>query len=89
MLMKLTKAHLTGSEVTKYFDNHFGLLWYASLPCFDVENITSGWNGEKSILKTCFWKGKQISCAAIFKKVPTDQVLILTILACNLFHPKS
>jgi len=50
------------------------------LPCFEVKNVTSGRDGEKSILKSCFWKGKKINCAAIFKKVPTDQVYPLTIL---------
>jgi hypothetical protein len=65
---------VTGSELTNHFENHFGLLWSSSLPCFDVQNITSDLDGEKAILKSCFWKGRKINCAAIFKKVPTDQV---------------
>ncbi len=54
------------------FGTFMTLLWYSKLPCFDVEGITSEENGEKGILKACYWKGKRIPCSAIFKKVATD-----------------
>ena len=49
------------------------LMWYSSLPCFDVKGLTSDKNGEKSILKVCKWKGRQYPCSSIFKKVATDK----------------
>ena len=51
----------------------FSVLWYSTLPCFDVMNLTSNVEGEKSILRYCEWKGMPISCSAIFTTYPTDQ----------------
>jgi Amiloride-sensitive sodium channel len=48
-------------------------LWQSSLPCFDTVNITASYNGERSLLKSCQWKGKFVPCSAIFTKVATDQ----------------
>ena len=49
------------------------MLWYSNLPCFDVYGVTSEYAYEKSLLKACYWKGKPIPCAAIFKSTPTDR----------------
>ncbi len=57
----------------KAFTSIFATLWYASLPCFDVRNITASWNGDRSLLRYCEWKGIQISCSAIFTSFPTDK----------------
>jgi hypothetical protein len=35
----------------------FTILWYATLPCFDLKGVTSAKDGEKALLKTCIWKG--------------------------------
>ena len=51
----------------------FSNLWYASLPCYDVKNVTANSNGERAVLKYCEWKGAPISCAAIFDAFPTDR----------------
>ena len=51
----------------------FSMLWYSSLPCFDLNGVTSSSEGEKSLLKSCYWRGTQISCAAIFDTFPTDK----------------
>ena len=51
----------------------FSILWYSKLPCFDVKEKTSEFNGEASLLRLCKWKGKKIPCSKIFKKVTTDQ----------------
>jgi len=51
----------------------FSLLWNSRLPCYDINGITSLKDGEKSMLKFCFWKGQKIPCAAIFSTFPTDQ----------------
>jgi len=58
---------------TSGFEGIFSLLWYSGLPCFDVNGITSTFEGEKSVLKSCFWKGIKVPCAAIFNTFPTDQ----------------
>lgn len=60
-------------DQTGSFTALFSTLWYAGLPCFDTKGMTGAKDGEKSILRYCEWKGKQIPCAAIFTKFPTDQ----------------
>ena len=50
----------------------FSSLWYSTLPCFDVQNLTSQHEGDKSLLRYCEWKGEPISCSAIFTTFPTD-----------------
>jgi hypothetical protein len=35
----------------------FTILWYATLPCFDLKGVTSNKDGEKALLKSCIWKG--------------------------------
>jgi len=50
-------------------------LWYSSLPCFDVKNVTSERVGEAALLKYCEWQGQKVPCSAIFTKFPTDQGL--------------
>ena len=54
------------------FEKYFSLMWFSSLPCFDVQKYSAKNNGDTSILKKCFWKGVPLPCSAIFKKVPTD-----------------
>jgi hypothetical protein len=39
----------------------------------DYRNITAFSNGDSSLLRYCEWKGKPISCSAIFSTIPTDQ----------------
>ncbi len=58
---------------TSGFEGMFSILWYSGLPCFDINGVTSTKDGEKSVLKSCFWKGVKIPCAAIFSTFPTDQ----------------
>ena len=69
--------------ITKYFSSNITmesailgyqyLLWYFKLPCIDINGITSEEDGEKALLKKCFWKNKQIPCSKIFRKVSTDK----------------
>ncbi len=61
------------TEVTENFEAFFTMLWYSSLPCSDVQGITSESAGETASLKTCRWKGVEIPCTLIFKKVATDR----------------
>jgi hypothetical protein len=35
--------------------------------------VTSEEPFEKGIIKACYWKGKQVSCAAIFSPIPTEK----------------
>ena len=60
-------------NMRKIYDNIFELLWYSQLPCFDVEDYSSLYPGERSVLKQCSWKGVSMSCSAIFSKFPTDR----------------
>ena len=55
------------------FEAIYSSLWYASLPCFDVQTITADMNGGSALLSYCEWKGMPISCSAIFTTFPTDQ----------------
>jgi len=58
---------------TRAFESIFSTVWYATMPCFDVANITAERDGEKAVMKYCEWKGMPVSCAAIFSSYPTDQ----------------
>ena len=60
------------SNPSQLFEDFMTYLWYSKMPCFDVEGITSEENGEKGILKSCQWKGKNLPCSALFDKVATD-----------------
>ena len=60
-------------KTLKDFVTFFTFFWYSTLPCFDVKGITSEENGQGALLKYCIWKGKNLPCSSIFKKVTTDQ----------------
>ena len=60
-------------DMVKSYLPLFELLWYAQMPCVDVEGITSKRKDELSFLKRCYWKNRLISCSAIFQKRPTDR----------------
>lgn len=59
-------------NMTKSYKSWLSQLWHSSLPCFDTKNVTAAWDGERSLLKLCKWKGKTVPCSAIFNKVLTD-----------------
>ena len=50
------------------------ILWNTQLPCFDVKEVTSEKIQQRGLLKTCFWKGVNVPCSAIFKTMPTGLV---------------
>jgi hypothetical protein len=70
---KQVKDQIEKSDMTQNFEAYFTMLWYSSLPCSDVDGITSEVDGETASLKSCRWKGVPISCSLIFKKVATDR----------------
>ena len=59
---------------TTAYKSMFSMLWYSTIPCFDVAGITSTKDGEKGMLRSCQWKGKPIPCAAIFTQVKSSVV---------------
>ena len=65
-------------DVAKSYKSLFEILWYSQLPCFDVENITSEFMDEMSLIKRCYWKGIKIDCASIFFTRPTDRGMCCT-----------
>jgi len=44
----------------------------------DVYGVTSEKPFESSVLKSCYWKGKPINCAAIFSPIPTERGMCCT-----------
>ena len=60
-------------DLQKAYDSLFEILWYSQLPCYDVKDVTSNAKDQMSIIKRCQWKGREISCPAIFKTLPTDR----------------
>jgi len=68
---------------TVAFPGVFSILWYSTLPCFDVEGVTSSKDGDKSLLRYCTWKEIEVPCSAIFSTFPTDQGM------CCAFNMKS
>ena len=67
------KSNFVKLNKTSSFPVMFSSLWYSTLPCFDVQNLTSQHEGEKSLLRYCEWKGEPIPCSAIFTTFPTDK----------------
>ena len=67
------KDMLKRLDQTAAYNSIFSILWYASLPCYDVKSTTGSSSGERSLLKYCEWKGTAIPCAAIFNAFPTDK----------------
>ena len=43
-----------------------------------MDPITGAFNGERSMLKKCYWKGRAVDCAAIFTVFPTDRGMCCT-----------
>ena len=60
-------------DFVKSYSSLFELLWYGQLPCTDVKGITSEVKNEMAFIKSCYWKGKKLSCNSIFRKQPTEQ----------------
>ena len=60
-------------DIRKSYKNLFEILWYSQLPCYDVEGITSTTKDQMSVIKRCFWKGKEVNCSSVFQKRPTDR----------------
>ena len=59
-------------DQTHAFKSIFSALWYASLPCFNVQGITANFADVGTLLKYCEWKGMTVPCSSIFTPFPTD-----------------
>ena len=60
-------------DLATTYSNLFEILWYSQLPCFDIKNVTSDAPDQMSMIKQCYWKGKEIPCSSIFKTLPSDR----------------
>ena len=60
-------------NLKRAYEGLFSLLYNANLPCFDIKGITAEKDGDRGNLKYCEWKGKPMSCSAIFTTFPSDQ----------------
>jgi Amiloride-sensitive sodium channel len=78
---QLQKVNQTRNDLRSVFQSYkskeiykafMSFMWFAKMPCSDIVGLTSEERSEKSIIKSCKWKGKAISCSSIFKKVTTD-----------------
>ena len=67
------KLLLSSLNFTKSFNSAFAALWHAKLPCFDTVGMTALKKGQRGILNSCTWKGRDIPCSAIFTTFPTDK----------------
>ena len=65
-------------DMEKSYQKLFEIMWYSQMPCFDVQGVTSEVQDEMSMVKRCLWKGKDISCSAIFDTRPTDRGMCCT-----------
>ena len=52
----------------KVYPQLFELLWYTSLPCYEMPKLT-----KDPMTRSCHIAGEKVDCARIFSKVPTDQ----------------
>jgi len=72
---------------TASYKSLFSMMWYSTLPCFDVQSVTSSVDGEKGMLRSCQWKGTTVPCSAIFTQArPKD---LLSRLSYFLFRPRT
>ena len=72
------KKNFKKMDLQKSYPALFEILWYTQLPCFDVEGVTSDYNGQYGMLKSCFWKGREMPCSKVFDTFPTDQGMCCT-----------
>jgi hypothetical protein len=71
-------------DQTLSFKPMFSMLWYSTLPCFDVKGVTSTADGEKGVLKACAWKGKDVPCSAIFTQAgPQPGIDVMIAIFCD------
>ncbi len=61
-------------DLKKSYESIFQTLWYSSLPCFSVINITRTIQ-EMALVKNCEWRGIPVACSQIFSTFPTDEGL--------------
>ena len=59
-------------NLSRSFENLFSALWYSSMPCYDLKELTAHFDKESSFLKYCEWKGIPMTCSDIFITFPTD-----------------
>jgi hypothetical protein len=65
-------------DLSAAFTAYFSMLWYSTLPCYDIQGVSAQKDGDSSVLKKCLWKGLPIACSAIFEKFPTDRGMCCT-----------
>ena len=75
---RIYKENFKKMDLQKSYPALFEILWYTQLPCFDVEGVTSDYNGQYGMLKSCFWKGREMPCSKVFDTFPTDQGMCCT-----------
>ena len=73
-----SSENFKGLNMTASYGSLFELLWYTQIPCYDVRGTTSLSDMQNGMLKACYWKGKEIPCALIFKTSPTDRGMCCT-----------
>lgn len=83
------KSAFDNLNYSQSYRNILELLWYSGNPCNDVLNITSEFQGEKSLLKECYWKGRKIDCSELFIMTPTDKGMCCVLTLKEDLNPKS
>ena len=56
-----TKKYFEEADMSKLFPNLFKILWYATLPCYELPGLS-----KEFMIKTCKLGGKKVDCANIF-----------------------
>jgi hypothetical protein len=69
---------VTSVNFTAAFKAVFTTLWHAKLPCFDTIGMSAIKEGQRGILKKCFWKGLSVPCSGIFTTFSTDRGMCCT-----------
>ena len=60
------------------FESLFEILWYSQMPCFDMQNLTSEYPDQMSVIKRCYWKDTEIPCPLIIQTTSTDYGMCCT-----------
>ena len=72
-ILAYSKDQFESIDMTVAYESLFEILWYTQLPCFDVMGTTSERDQQFSMLKSCYWRGRQTPCSDLFQTVSTDR----------------
>jgi hypothetical protein len=63
-----SEEYFRNADMSKLYPNLFKLLWYATLPCYELPLLSK----DHHLVKSCQLAGNDLDCSKLFTKIPTD-----------------